>query len=233
MLEMTLFLWMNSQPARTAMMALVALLTWGATDETRLASPPTPPKLHKPAQNLLFADDFADGNLAGWTPDRPGVWSIWHGMLRADLPDEKQLRSIITAGDTTWSDIAVDLDVCMMRGVDKGVIVRVLGESGTGVDLRGGTYQDVVMYQGSWPMGRAGTTNANGTWNHLRVEAKGHRYRVFVNGEQRLDKTDGRAESRGDPHSAKSFGRIALPAYTGGVGQCTVYYDNIVVTALK
>jgi hypothetical protein len=56
---------------------------------------------------------------------------------------------------------------------------------------------------------------------------------VWVNGEQKLDKTDGRAESRGDPHSAKNFGRIALPAYTGGSGQCTVYYDNVVVTALK
>jgi hypothetical protein len=89
------------------------------------------------------------------------------------------------------------------------------------------------MYQGSWPLGRATTTNANGTWNHIRVEARGRRYRVFVNGEQRLDKNDGRAESRGDPHSAKQFGRIALPAYTGGVGQCTVYYDNVVVTALK
>ena len=151
----------------------------------------------------------------------------------ADLPDQKQLRSIIVAGDTAWTDVAVDLDVCMMRGVDKGVVVRVMGESGTGVDLRGGSYQDVVMYQGSWPMGRATTTNANGTWNHLRVEARGSRYRVFVNGEQRLDKNDGRSESRGDPHSAKRFGRIALPAYTGGVGQCTVYYDNVVVTALK
>jgi hypothetical protein len=27
-------------------------------------------------------------------------------------------------------------------------------------------------------------------------------------------------------------GQIALPAYTGGVGKCTVYYDNVVVTAL-
>jgi len=231
--EMTLFLWMNSQPARTAMMAFAALLTWGATDETRFAMPPSAPRFHKPAQNVLFADDFADGDLHGWKPDQPGVWSAWHGMLRADLPDQKQLRSIIVAGESTWTDVAVELDVCMMRGVDKGVIVRVMGESGTGVDLRGGSYQDVVMYQGSWPMGRASTTNANGTWNHIRVEARANRYRVFVNGEQRLDKSDGRAESRGDPHSAKQFGRIALPAYTGGVGQCTVYYDNVVVTALK
>jgi hypothetical protein len=224
---------MNATSPRMAMLACATLLLTGATDETRFAMPPTPPKLHKPTQHVLLVDDFADGDMKGWTPDQPGVWSVWHGLLRADLPDQKQLRSIIVTGDTTWADIAVDLDVCMMRGVDKGVVVRVNGESGTGVDLRGGSYQDVVMYQGSWPMGRTGATNANGTWNHLRVEAKGNRYRVWVNGEQKLDKTDGRSESRGDKHSAKNFGRIALPAYTGGVGQCTVYYDNVVVTALK
>src|SRR5262249_32496465 len=146
---------------------------------------------------------------------------------------QKQLRSIVSAGDTAWDDVAVDLDVCMMRGVDKGVIVRMQGESGTGVDLRGGSYQDVLLYQGAWSMGRAGATNANGTWNHLRVEAKGNRYRVFVNGELKLDRADGRAEARGDPHAAKRSGRVGLPAYTGGVGLCTVYYDNVVVTALQ
>lgn len=209
------------------------LLGGGAEDNTRYALPPSPPRLHKPVQNVLFADDFSGEPLRGWKPDQPGVWSVWHGLLRADLPDQKQLRSILVTGDTTWTDIAVDLDMCMMRGVDKGVIVRVQGESGVGVDVRGGTYQDVVMYQGQWPMGRANVTNANGTWNHLRVEARGNRFRVFVNGEQRLDRTDGRAEARGDARAARNFGRIALPAYTGGVGQCTVYYDNVVVTALK
>ena len=224
---------MNARLARTALIACATLLLIGAADETRFALPPSPPRMHRPAQGVLFADDFTGDGLHAWTPDQPGVWTLSRGMLRGDLPDQKQLRSIISAGDTAWADVALDLDVCMMRGVDKGVVVRVNGESGTGVDLRGGSYQDVVMYQGSWPMGKASTTNANGTWNHLRVEARGNRYRVWVNGEQKLDKTDGRAESRGDPHSAKNFGHIALPAYTGGSGQCTVYYDNVVVTALK
>ena len=72
---------------------------------------------------------------------------------------------LIRAGDTSWTDIAVDLDVCMMRGVDKGVVVRLKGDAGLGVDLRGGGYQDVLMYQREWPMGRARAMNANGTWN--------------------------------------------------------------------
>ena len=70
----------------------------------------------------------------------------------------------------------------------------------------------------------AQATNANGVWNHLRVEIRGDRMRVRVNGEVRLERTDAR--------SARPRGGIALPAYTGGVGQCTVYYDNVIVTKL-
>lgn len=208
------------------MLAGATLVLLGAAfDETRHALPPSVPKMLRPTHGVLFADDFSEPSLSRWEADREGVWSVWHGMLRADLPDQKQLRSLIQAGDPAWTDIAVDVDMCMMRGVDKGIVVRIQGESGVGVDLRGGGYQDVVMYMNEWPMGRAPATNANGTWNHVRVEARGNRYRVLVNGELELDRVDAR--------SSRLAGRIALPAYTGGVGKCTVYYDNVVVTELK
>ena len=207
----------------------IGLLAWlalaaAANDPTRFALPTSPPRLVKPSGRVLFSDDFSKG-LRAWSPDRAGVWSIVRGLLRADLPDQKQQRSLIYAGDTTWTDIAVDLDVCMMRGVDKGVVVRVQGNSGLGVDLRGNDYQDVVVYQRELPMGRASATNANGTWNHLRLELRGAAFRLFVNGEPRIE--------REALKFIRPRGRIALPAYTGGSGQCTVYYDNVVVTALE
>jgi hypothetical protein len=216
---------MDARSLRLALIAGTALLLTGAApDETRLALPSTPPRFQRPAKNVLFADDFSSGTLAAWSADRPGVWSVVHGMLRADLPDQKQLRSLLYAGDTSWTDVVVELDICMMRGVDKGAVVRVQGESGIGVDLRGGSYQDILMYHREWPLGRAPATNANGTWNHLRIEARGGRFRVFVNRELKLD--------RPNVKNASPTGRIALPAYTGGVSQCTVYYDNIVVTSI-
>lgn len=207
-----------------AALLLAGGLLLGATvDPVRNANPPPPPP-RKPHPGALFADDFHDGKLDGWVSDQRGVWTVWHGVLRADLPDERQQRSFLYAGSASWTDVAVDLDVCGMRGVDKGVAVRVAGDRGIGVDLRGPGYQDVVVYRGDWPLGKAPTLNANGVWHHLRVEARGNHYRVFVNGELLID--------REDTHKSFPAGRIALPAYTGGVGQCTVYYDNIVVTPL-
>lgn len=196
----------------------------GAGDPVRFAIPPPSPRLVVPKKGVLFVDDFSSDSLRHWVADREGVWSIYRGMLRGDLPDRKQERSIIYAGEPGWTDYAVDLDVCMMRGVDKGVIVRAAENAGVGVDMRGPGYQDIVLQQGWRPLGRKTLVNGNGIWHHMRVEARGHRYRVFVNGDKVLDEKDSRKTS--------AAGRIGLPAYTGGGGQCTVYYDNVVVVAL-
>lgn len=212
--------------ARTAL-ALAAVLALGAAPESDPARNALPPPLTKTKLpgTAVFEDDFSGGTLEPWRADRPGVWAIRRGMLRAELPDLRQQHALIYAGSPDWTDVALDLDVCAMRGVDKGAVVRVVGESGIGVDLRGPGYQDVLVHRRQWPMGKARVVNANGVWHHVRIEARGHRYRVLVNGDLLVDKVDAKG--------SHPRGQIALAAYTGGVGECTVYYDNVVVTALK
>lgn len=215
--------------ARHTLVPLLALALWGAwhgsarADSTRNAMPPTSPAF-KPPASALFVDDFHGLGLAKWRTDRDGVWSIKHGMLRAELPDRRQEHSILFTGDSTWSDYAVDVDVCGMRGVDKGVVVRVQGTRGLGLDLRGPGYHDLRLAVNELPIGRANVENGNGVWQHVRVEVRGARCRIWVNGEALID--------RRVPLSLSKSGGIALAAYTGGIGECTVYYDNVVVTAL-
>jgi len=200
------------------------LLCAAVSDPVRETAPPPGPKPAHVTGVVLFASDFNRGDLAGWAADREHVWSVRRGVLRADLPDRKQERSFLYAGSQEWGDYAVDLDVCMMRGVDKGVVVRIVGDSGIGVDLRGPGYQDVLLHRRQWPLVKARVENANGAWHHLRVEARGTRYRVWVDGVLLLERSDGKQQQNG---------RIALAAYTGGVGECTVYYDNVIVTSLE
>jgi hypothetical protein len=215
---------MRSAPLRIlTALAAVTLVGADAPDMARMALPSPAPRFARPDGVVLFADDFSDQDFEGWAPDREGVWAVRRGMLRADLPDAKQERSFLYVVGGEWQDVAVDLDVCAMRGVDKGVVVRIVGDVGIAVDLRGPGYQDVLLHRREWPLGKARVVNANGVWHHLRIEAAGPRYRVFVNGRLAIERED---RKRVLP------GRIALAAYTGGVGQCTVYYDNVVVTAL-
>jgi 3-keto-disaccharide hydrolase len=194
-------------------------------DPERDAPPPPSPKPLQAHDDVLFSDTFSGPRLKGWKADRDGVWSVQGGVLKADLPDSRQEHSFLYTGSSEWTDYAVDLDVCAMRGADKGVAVRVVeGSSGIGVDLRGPGYQDVILNRREWPMGKARAINGNTIWQHLRVEARGHRYRVFVNGNLAIDKIDSKR--------SREKGGIALAAYTGGVGECTVYYDNVLVTSL-
>ena len=93
---------------------------------------------------------------------------------------------------------------------------------GIGIDVRGGTYQDLVVYSGAVRLGTRTYPNADATWHHLRVEMRRERYRVMVDGLRVLDCSDWQPTT----------GRIALPAYTGGAGACLVYYDNVIVTTL-
>ena len=200
------------------------VLCLGATaDTSRNALPPPAPKFVPPA-GALFVDDFHSGKLPAWRADRDGVWSVRRGMLKAELPDDRQQHSLLFAGDSTWTDYAVDFDVCGMRGVDKGAVVRVRGKRGLGVDLRGPGYHDVRLQLNELPIGRANVENGNGVWQHVRLEVRGARCRVIVNGQELID--------RRVPLRLPPSGGIALAAYTGGVGECTVYYDNVAVTVL-
>lgn len=211
---------------RLLAIALLALgASGGASDIARNALPPPSPAPPRPGPATLFADDFSSASLARWSADRPGVWTVRRGLLRADLPDEKQAYSLLYAGDEAWQDYALEFDVCAMRGVDKGAVVRVRGTDGVGVDLRGPGYQDVVLNRGPIPLGKARVPNANGVWHHVRVEAYGGLYRVFVDDALKI--------VHRDKANHRPRGRIALAAYTGGTGECTVHYDNVSVTALR
>jgi hypothetical protein len=174
---------------------------------------------------LLLAERFSRPRPAGWSfaPARP--WSLQGGRLRAHLPRVKQEKAFAYFGSASWRDYSVDLDLCGVRGVDKGIAIRVRGDEGIGVDLRGNGYDDVLLYRGDNKLAEASAPNQNRRWHHLRVEARGSRYRVFVNGRLKIDYDD-----RGNDRPA---GRLALAAYTGGAGECEVMYDNVVVRSLR
>jgi len=213
---------------RSALVVLAAALAGfsGAhSDPAPDASPPPAPRFAPPAE-AMFVDDFTSGDLEHWTADRASVWSVRDGMLRAVLPDGKQLHSFLYAGDASWTDYAIDFDVCGMRGVDKGCAIRVQpGKRGLGIDLRGPGYDDLRLYVTQFPVGSAAFSNPNGIWHHVRIEIRGRdRCKVAIDGQCVLD-------HRIRP-PAPAGGGIALSAYTGGVGNCTVYYDNVAVTPL-
>jgi hypothetical protein len=203
----------------------VGLLLLGARSEADRELVPPPALEVAVPDHALFADDFSTSELEQWRTEHQGFWSVRAGMLRADLPDRKHVHSLIHAGDSTWRDYVLEFDVCGVRGVDKGAVVRVTGDLGLGVDLRGTGYNDMRINLKTTPLGRVDVVNGNGIWHRVRLEIIGRRCRVSVGNEVLLD--------RYVPKRLPPSGGIALAAYTGGVGECTVYFDNVVVTPLN
>ena len=143
----------------------------------------------------------------------------------ARRPPRRQAAALVShAGDSTWADYAVDLDVCGMRGVDKGVIVRVQGGAGPRHRSTRPRLQDLVVNLNELPLG-----GGKSHQRERRVAPRADRdprqqCRVTIGNEVVFDK---RLRFKAPPS-----GGIALAAYTGGIGRCTVYYDNVVVTPL-
>ena len=173
---------------------------------------------------VLFSSTFDNGRPKGMAFDQEDVWSVVDGKLRAELPLKKQLRSFAYVGSSEWTDYAVEVDVNGERGIDKGLAVRVENGKGVGVDLRADGYNDVVMYRGFTQLGRAPAPNRNHKWYRLRVEVQGARYRVYVDRALKLEYVD--------PNDERPAGRIALAAYTGGAGECSIWFDNLRVVKL-
>ena len=206
-----------------AVLLLAALGGLAGSAPGTLPAIPPPPIRAAASGEVLFTEDFR--TLDAWQADRDSIWSVEDGVLCGHLPDGKQERSFLFAGSEDWQAYAVDLDLCQVRGVDKGLAVCVRGSRGVAVDLRGGEYQDVQLYRQQTPLGRAKLPNADRAWHHLRVEARSARFTVLVDGVRAL-------ECR-DPLGSMRRGRIALVAYTGGQGECTVFYANVTVTRLE
>jgi len=203
---------------------ILAALALAASGAAARPGTPAPPRPRGAGAKVMFAADFQRG-ADGWTLEDPSFWSSSGGTLCAALPDKKQVHSIARAGSPEWTDYALDLDLCGMRGVDRGAAVRVDDKKGIAVDLRGPPYDDVLLHSDRSELGRARVSNANRRWHHLRIEARGHRYRVLVDGRLVLD--------RRDPEHAHPRGGIALAGYTGGAGACQVCFANVRVTALR
>jgi hypothetical protein len=172
------------------------------------------------ASNVLFTDNFEDGNANGWTVDS-GTWSVTtSGGGKIYSLTSTTGSNVSHGGTSTWADYSVQADIkpvalgtgtvgLSFRFTDTNNRYFVLLGNGT-VTLKknvGGT-QSVID-------SKAYTVNAGTTYT-VKAMANGTLLQVFVNGVLLISKTD----------SSFSSGQIALNAFNASVD-----YDNIVVNA--
>src|SRR6185295_4429119 len=96
---------LHLEPQLTAACAVFMLISAAVPDVPRDTAPPPSPPIVSPQGRILFSDDFSSDSLRVWEPDRAGVWTIRNGMLRGDLPDLRQERSLVSIAGSHWRDV--------------------------------------------------------------------------------------------------------------------------------
>ena len=69
--------------------------------------------------DILFSDDFNDGNLDGWTIES-GNWYINNGVLIGSQSG-RSFGGRINTNNSEWDNYRLDLDVNGFQGIDQGI----------------------------------------------------------------------------------------------------------------
>ena len=200
-----------------------------------------------------FLETFDDGDLEGWQEivqlnNAPGVWEVVDDELHA-VSHEAFLR-LLTTGDDTWKDYAIEFDVKPLKKHGRGAIAiaaRVKGSvlfycsfadpvvlddplAGSLLSCVTGDLHDVefvVLYFEPHPLLRLNK------WSHLKLSVKGENFTFSSNGKKIVETGDDFAFVHGGEKIEVKAGKLTR-FLTGGVGfglaNYTARFDNITVT---
>jgi pimeloyl-ACP methyl ester carboxylesterase len=184
------------------------------------------------AQNILFSDNFNDGNLDGWTIQN-GSWFINSNHLVGSLNGTLLEGKLILDNHSEWDNYAIDLDINNQSGVDEGIGFRRTEPSRYEFNLRHGTgifdtpeikLFKVINNNANLIYSTHNISLVNNRFYHIRIEAEGEVLRLFLDGVKVIEYQD--------PNTQIKKGTISLSTNSGAFGSDFVRFDNLVVTSL-
>jgi hypothetical protein len=197
--------------------------------------------LNPSPKDTLVYDDFSAPQAAlmensaagiGWVTEGPCSWQVQNGTFGTSTSGNR-VFCLATTGDLTWEDYIYEADVYGVAGVDKAIEFRVQ-------DYYNHYY---VNLRSDWPFNGNDSLcfckivngscvdyasifypSQNNTWYHLKVEAIGNHFKVYVD--------DNFVFEYVDPQNTFPQGKIGLGCWTGDANICSIRFDNILVADL-
>lgn len=181
---------------------------------------PTPTATPTPAGGVLFSDDFEDGTADGWTPVT-GSWSVVTDGTKVYKNSSTSGESLSYAGQTTWSNYAVEAKIKAINPKAVGIVGRYGDSSNYYMFRLHIEFDKAQLYKkvgGTFTLLQEVTYDFSaGTWYTLKLELNGTTLKGYVNGVQQISVSD----------SSLTAGSIGVRPYdTAGC------IDDVVVTAL-
>ena len=181
------------------------------------------------AASLQAAEPVAlfDGKtLTGWKPSAmPEYWSVKDGVM-VGKSDEKKKNSILWT-EKEFEDFVLEAEFRYEGHVDSGFFLRNENEQ-IQIGISGSLKRDMtcspyIANKRGYPMEAAGVKELlkTGDWNRIKIEVKGKKYIVTLNGKQVLDYTTDMAPAKGP---------IGLQVHPGVLME--IHFRHLTITTL-
>ncbi len=179
------------------------------------------------AASLQAAEPVAlfDGKtLAGWKPSAmPEYWSVQDGAIVGKSDVKKKGSILWTSGE--YANFSLEAEFRYTGHVDSGFFLRNESEQ-IQIGISGSLKRDMtcspyIGKKSKYPVEAVGVKDLLkiGAWNRIKIEVKGKKYIVTLNGKQVLDYTT-------DMESAK--GPIGLQVHPGV--EMEIHFRNLSLT---
>ncbi len=183
---------------------------------------------------VLFEDDFEDGNTDGWTLVE-GDWEVLDGRYRGKTTTGFNTSSITVAGDTTWTDYTYEGQFKLDQGIDRQEASILFRLTEIGLGLNQGRYYQITNYPDnseneSWVglnLIDNGTITALGTVAYHASLYQWRSFKLAVNETHLAYYIDNELVMSSDALTAYSGGKIGLKSAHYDV---PIYFDDLRVT---
>ncbi len=203
-------------------------------------------RVHANYGDILFLDDFSDGNADGWLPvheigpNTNSSWEVVDGKYGLKVTSPSTVGNSI-AGDSNWTNIRYEFDMLALSGVDKNFIWRVVptNESSLGYYFYQLHVSGNTIYLTKHAPSNVGPpifyhslpyillNNITYNWKLDLIEGN---FKIYVKEANQQDYT--LVFDVTDSNLPVLNGAIGFRVGTGGGGTTEVYFDNIKVTDL-
>ncbi len=185
--------------------------------------------------DIVFYDDFNDGNADGWEEIIGAPWTVVDGEYEQNLSGAN-LLSRTFAGDESWSNYSFQVDMIGLAGVDKIMDFRrqLDTDSWYGFVIRSDwSGQDEILLKKhvNDPTGIVAATaqypTQRGVWYTVRVELHDENIKLYI--KQRNAESFDLVMDYYDVEPVVTNGKIGFTCWTGAAGACHIRYDNVIV----
>jgi hypothetical protein len=172
-----------------------------------------------------FIDDFEDGDLDGWrqvNPPAPMLWEIIDGELECTRHNAES--TMLVTGEDDWSDYTIEYDVVLLEDFGSGdvdVVVRYTDPVWSSQmlfyfgDFFGAREVCIRRDPGGADTRKPFDRLKLDEWYHIKLEAEGDHFSLWLDDEKVLDHTD----------KAVKSGGAGL-----GLANYTAHFDNVIIT---